>query len=340
MEPLYRLENVRHVYDRRPVLAIEALEVRSGAALGIVGPNGSGKSTLLKLMGMLEAPTAGDIRFNGRPADPFVSRLRDRVALLPQDTHLLNRSVRSNVGYGLRLRGRAADAKHVGEALQWVGLNPGEFAGRAAHELSGGEAKRVALAARLILRPEVLLLDEPTTSVDAFSARLIRDAVLRARAEWNTTLVIASHDRQWLAEISDDLLHLYRGRIIGDGRENLLFGPWQRFEHGWGQATGDGQEMRVPDPPAADAIAVLTTAEVGPVGSRVQGAVVLRGTITGMALENADRTVAVSVRVGRLVLTVMLPSERIRASGLHPGAAVDLGYDPSGVAWLDENGAT
>ena len=128
--------------------------------------------------------------------------MRDRVALLPQEPFLLKRTVLTNVAYGLQIRKvranrreRVAEALGVGRARR-PGVRPS-----ARYALSGGEAQRVALAARLILRPEVLLLDEPTTSVDAFSARLIRDAVLKARADWGTTLVIASHDRQWLAEI-------------------------------------------------------------------------------------------------------------------------------------------
>ena len=257
MGALYRLQGIRHRYGRRPALSIDALEVAAGAVLGVVGPNGSGKSTLLKLMGFVERPSQGTIEFRGHPTDPFAGHLRDRVALLPQEPFLLKRDVSANIAYGLRLRGHVIDPQRVAEAMGWVGLDAGDFARRSSYALSGGEAQRVALAARLVLRPEVLLLDEPTTSVDAFSAQLIREAVLRARADWGTTLVIASHDRQWLSEISDTLLHLFKGRITGSGRENLFFGPWRPLEHGWGKTLADGQQLRVPKPPVGDAIAVL-----------------------------------------------------------------------------------
>jgi tungstate transport system ATP-binding protein len=338
---LYRLRGIRHRYGRRPALSIDALEVAAGAVLGVVGPNGSGKSTLLKLMAFVEFPSAGEIRFKEELTDPFAGRLRDRVALLPQEPFLLRRDVAANVAYGLRLRGQGIDPQKVREALSWVGLDAGEFARRPSHALSGGEAQRVALAARLILRPEVLLLDEPTTSVDAFSARLIRDAVLRARADWGTTLVIASHDRQWLAEISDTRLHLFRGRATGNGRENLLFGPWRPLERGWGQLLDDGQQLLVPEPPAGDAIAVLERVVLALAGGDESsaGRVLLNGTVARMALENSTGDVQVEVRLGGLTVTVGLAPERARGAGLFPGGPATVGYDLVDVKWMPANGA-
>jgi tungstate transport system ATP-binding protein len=96
-----------------------------------------------------------------------------------------------------------------------LGLDPDTFARRQWDELSGGEAQRVALAARLVLNPRVLLLDEPTASVDARSSELIRSASLRARNDWGTTLVIASHDREWLYDVCDEVLHLFKGVPAG-----------------------------------------------------------------------------------------------------------------------------
>ena len=340
MAPLYRLHGIRHRYGIRPVLAIDALEVEAGAVLGVVGPNGSGKSTLLKLMSFVETPSAGEIRFKEELTDPFAGRLRDRVALLPQEPFLLKRDVAANIAYGLRLRGEAVDPRQVREALGWVGLDAGEFARRSSHALSGGEAQRVALAARLILRPEVLLLDEPTTSVDAFSARLIRDAVLRARADWGTTLVIASHDRQWLAEISGTRLHLFKGRVTGSGRENLLFGPWGSLDREWGQLLDDGQRLCVPEPPAGDAIAVLERVVLASAGDKGSaGRVALHGTVARMALENSTGDVLIEVRIGGLTVTVGLAPERARSARLFPGGPASVGYDLVDVKWMPSNGA-
>ena len=107
---------------------------------------------------------------------------------LKRRIRLKKRTVYKNIAYGLKVRGdRDNLTQSVHDALNMVGLDPDAFAQRQWDELSGGEAQRVALAARLVLKPRVLLLDEPTASVDAASSELIRVASLRARSEWGTT---------------------------------------------------------------------------------------------------------------------------------------------------------
>ena len=213
--PIYQLENVVQRYNGKPVLEIERLELVSGTITGLVGPNGSGKSTLLKLLGFVERPSGGKVLFDGRPTLPFDNAVRSRVTLLTQEPYLLKRTVFNNVAYGLKVRGDRGDwSPVVNEALLKVGLDPFRFARRQWNELSGGEAQRVALAARLALKPKVLLLDEPTASVDAASSELIRIASLAARTEWGAAVVIASHDRQWLSDVCDDVLHLSDGKIV------------------------------------------------------------------------------------------------------------------------------
>ena len=234
--PLYDFHDIRHVYRGQTVLSIDRLELPRGGIVGVIGPNGSGKSTLLRLAGFVEWRPSGEVRFNGRPAGPFAPEVRDRVALLPQEPFLMKRTVLNNVAYGMQIRKvRENLGERVAKALSYVGLDGREFAHRPAYALSGGEAQRVALAARLILKPDVLLLDEPTSSIDALSAQLIKDAVLKARSEWGTTLVIASHDWQWLYGICDTVFHLLKGRVLGTGRENVLFGPWEPWRRGGGE---------------------------------------------------------------------------------------------------------
>lgn len=180
MTPLIRLENIVRTYPDpgsphavRTVLDLSSLDIRAGEILGIRGHNGSGKSTLLRIVALLEPPDAGTILFEGKPAGTDDLHLRRQVTLLLQTPYLLSRSVASNVAYGLRVRGirdAAELAKRTEAALLAVGLDPAVFPHRRRHELSGGECQRVALAARLALRPRVLLMDEPTASVDQQSA--------------------------------------------------------------------------------------------------------------------------------------------------------------------------
>ncbi|MGE4293613.1 MAG: energy-coupling factor ABC transporter ATP-binding protein [Desulfovibrio sp.] len=215
--PLYLLEGVRRLYGDRVALDVPHLAVPEGVILGVAGHNGSGKSTLLRILAFLEASDAGSVHFRGRLASPSSPNIRRTVALLTQEPYLLLRSVDANVGYGLKVRGglRSAEMRaRVHEALEMVGLDPGSFARRSWRELSGGEAQRVALAARLVLRPQVLLLDEPTSSLDPENAERILAAAMLARSDWGASLVIVSHDRGWLESVSDGVVRVERGRIV------------------------------------------------------------------------------------------------------------------------------
>jgi tungstate transport system ATP-binding protein len=216
--PLFSLSDVAQAYAGRSVLEIAALDVGRGEAVGLFGPNGSGKSTLLRLLALLEAPLRGVVRFEGFPVSPADGAMRRRIALLPQEPYLLKRSVAGNVAYGLELRGEVDIGRRVEQALRTVGLDPAAFARRSWQELSGGEAQRVALAARLVLSPTALLLDEPTASLDRESTERVKAAAYAARREVGATLVIASHDRRWLDSVCDRVLVLADGRIVAEDR--------------------------------------------------------------------------------------------------------------------------
>ncbi len=337
--PLYTVRDLTHVYRGAPVLSIDRLDLPRGGVIGVIGPNGSGKSTFLRLAGFVEKPARGEILFNGKPASPFAPEVRNRVTLLPQEPFLMKRTVLSNVGYGLKVR-RAKDhlPARVHTALAYVGLDGKDFISRPSYALSGGEAQRVALAARLVLKPEVLLLDEPTASIDVLSAQRIKDAALRAQREWGTTLIIASHDWQWLYEVSDTVLHLFKGRFLGSGRENIVGGPWESVPgERWGKVLADGQVLQVPRPPAGEAAAVIDDLQVSdPKNPQAVGpsGCTLSGTITRMALEKASGDVRVSILTADLPLTVVLPQDFIRGRELYPGRPVRLSYDWSRIRWV------
>ncbi len=221
----YHLENIAHFYGEKQVLDIPKLTLESGSITGLTGPNGSGKSTLLKLLAFAMKPSRGTICYQGRPQLPFSKSVRSQVTLLTQHPYLLKRSVFDNLAYGLKIRKDTQKLKaRIKESLNTVGLDHDRFAHRQWHELSGGEAQRVALAARLILEPEVLLLDEPVASVDSASARRIRRAALDARKRFGTTLVIASHDLNWLYDCSDTQIVITQGRIQTMGADLCI--PW------------------------------------------------------------------------------------------------------------------
>ena len=213
--PLYQLEDVRQIYGGQKVLDIHRLDIEVRTITGVIGPNGSGKSTLMRILAFIEEPASGRVTFQGRALSQVDLDVRRRVTMLSQEPYLLKRSVRANVSYGLKIRGMTDTRSRVDQALRQVGLDPDRFAHRSWRELSGGEAQRVALAARLVLQPKVLLLDEPTASVDRESSELIQRAALDARNQWGATLIVISHHLNWLRQVADRILSLDYGRLVG-----------------------------------------------------------------------------------------------------------------------------
>jgi len=336
--PTYQIRQLKQSYNGNPVLDIDAMSIRPGSIVGLIGPNGSGKSTFLKLLAFVEKPSSGEILFQGTPSGPFSASVRFRVTLLTQEPYLLKRSVYQNIAYGLHLRGRGGDIRErVYEALNWVGLPGEDFVHRRWFELSGGEAQRVALAARLILKPEVLLMDEPTASVDAASVQLIKDAALRARRQWGTTLIIASHDWPWLYEICDNVRHLFRGCFFGTGEDNIVFGPWHPAGGElWGKRLLGGQTVRVPEPPGKGAVAVIPSHTISicvdkPVETMTDH--LLNGVVSRLIHEKRSGDVIVTVLVENLPFTAKMTREQLRRHDLYPGREVCIRYAPRHIRW-------
>ncbi|MBW2092336.1 MAG: ATP-binding cassette domain-containing protein [Deltaproteobacteria bacterium] len=338
-EFIYELSDIVHRYGTHAALSIEYLSIRKNRIIGIAGPNGSGKSTLLKILAFLQAPSEGTVHFEGKKVNSIDPAPRREVTLLLQDPYLLKRSVFENVAYGLRLRREKAGlAKRVHQALAWVGLDPKRFASRSWNELSGGEAQRVALASRLILRPKVLLLDEPLASVDAASAELIMKASLRARRNWGATLVIVSHDLIWMHEVADEVLSFFNGSLIGPGARNLIMGPWDESEGGLlKKALEDGQYVRAWRPSEDKSVAILDPSNVMispgiPVPSTHRNAI--KGAISQMIFEKTQNKVLVSVTAGGISLTSRITEEVIQELRLHPGQSVWVSFSVNDFQWL------
>lgn len=338
---VYQVKDIDHFYGDKQVLSIEDISIPPASIVGLIGPNGSGKSTLLKLLAFLEEPTYGSIFFKGRKVQPFSDRIRFRVTLLTQEPYLLHRSVFDNVSFGLKIRKDTRDLKsRVNEALALVGLEPENFSRRKWSALSGGEAQRVALAARLILKPEVLLLDEPTANVDADSGRLIRKASLKAREEWGTTLVVATHDWQWLYETCDSVLHLLHGRVFKGGMGCAVSGPWRIGQKDMlHKELEDGQLLIVPKPEEGKHMVMLD-----PIRLKITlpdreslltwNFTTLNGSVSRLFLERNNETVQAAIRVAELVLTIRLERKNVERLKLYPGKEVNISYDPQEVEWF------
>lgn len=218
--PLFEIKDLRFSYAQKRggssvlALSIAALAIQPGERILLRGPNGSGKTSLLKLLNALLEPSSGEVLFRG-VAVSSSSELRNRSVYLHQNPLLLSGPVSYNVAFGCRRDGlsKEAIAERVRSQLSRVGLEG--FARRRSRALSGGEAQRVALARALATGADVLLLDEPTASVDADSALLIR-RVLDEEAARGATILVSTHDEALAADLGGRTLRFENGTIIGD----------------------------------------------------------------------------------------------------------------------------
>ena len=217
-----RLRGVGFGYEETPgVLRDVNLTLPAGSFHFLTGASGAGKSTLLKLLTLAERPTVGTLALFGEDATHAPRRdlpaFRRRMGVVFQDFRLLDHlSVFDNVALPLRLTGRkpADYADDVGEMLDWVGL--GERLDDRPPSLSGGEKQRLAIARAVVSKPDLILADEPTGSVDAAMAgRLLK--LFQSLNRLGTTVLIASHDEALAERSGATVLRLEGGRLVGGG---------------------------------------------------------------------------------------------------------------------------
>ncbi|RPI82333.1 MAG: phosphate ABC transporter ATP-binding protein [Chloroflexi bacterium] len=222
--PVYRLMGLTKSYCNRIVLDIDSLDIQRGEIFAMVGPSGAGKSTLLRLMNFLEEPTGGQLEFEGaafRAGSEIPLELKRRVTMVFQRPMLLNSTVWDNVTYGLRLRGLRNTEKPVVEALEEVGL--AHLMKQKARTLSGGEAQRVSLARAIVLKPDVLLLDEPTANLDPYNVSLIENIVRRINEQYKTTLVLVTHNVFQAKRLASRVAFLLEGKLIEVAESEKFF---------------------------------------------------------------------------------------------------------------------
>jgi iron(III) transport system ATP-binding protein len=210
-------------FGAHAVLAGLDLEVPAGSLTAILGSSGSGKTTLLRLLAGFDAPDRGTVRIGGRVVDDEHAHVHPehrRVGYVPQEGALFpHLTVKRNVGFGLSREERRGGA--VAELLELVGL--ASLAGRYPHQLSGGEQQRVALARALARRPEVLLLDEPFSSLDASLRGRVREEVHTLLREQGVTTMLVTHDQEEALSLADAVAILRDGAIVQWGTPAELY---------------------------------------------------------------------------------------------------------------------
>jgi putative ABC transport system ATP-binding protein len=192
-----------------------SFDVNAGDLLAIVGPSGAGKSSLLRLLNRLDEPTSGSVLLEGKDYREISPReLRRRVGMVMQRPFVFPGTVAHNLQFGPQQQETTLTADHIEQLLRDVGL--GGYAAEDVRHLSGGEAQRVCFARALANRPRVLLLDEPTSSLDE-TAKLDVEAVIRKVSEQGVTSVLVTHDLTQARRLATRVAQLQRGKLIRIG---------------------------------------------------------------------------------------------------------------------------
>jgi putative spermidine/putrescine transport system ATP-binding protein len=200
------------------------LEIEPGELVALLGPSGCGKTTALRSLAGLDEPDSGRVVVGGRDITHLPANRRDMGVVFQAYSLFPNMSARDNVAYGLRLRGigGAERTRRVDELLELVGL--GRHAGHYPHQLSGGQQQRVALARALAIRPQVLLLDEPLSALDAKVRRQLREEIRRIQVMVGTTTLFVTHDQEEALALGD------RVGVMSAGRLEQIAPPAELYE--------------------------------------------------------------------------------------------------------------
>ncbi|MGM0417740.1 MAG: ATP-binding cassette domain-containing protein [Thermodesulfobacteriota bacterium] len=210
---LFVIKNLSFSYNgKQDILNLQDLEIKKNRVSVFSGPNGSGKTTLLKILAGFLRPSSKEIR-------SFVNK--ERIVYLPQDPYILKTSVKKNIEYGLKIKKEKNISIKVEKALDMAGLSSKKYLDRKWYELSGGEKKRAALAARFALNPEVLILDEPSEGIDYESRILLSESVKKACRSKKMSVIISSHDREWADDTGDDFFSVIKGKVFKGGFLNI-----------------------------------------------------------------------------------------------------------------------
>jgi ABC-type Fe3+/spermidine/putrescine transport system ATPase subunit len=213
------LDQLTKTYDNLPNPAVDRLsiEIARGAITALLGPSGSGKTTTLKMIAGLIEPSAGDIRFDDESVRDIPAERRSAVMVFQNHLLFPYMNVEQNIGFGLKMRGvdRKTIAARVVEMLELVRLP--NIGGRRPHQLSGGQKQRVALARALVTRPQVLLLDEPLSSLDAHLRDEMRQLILDVQQQFEITTIFVTHDQQDAVQTADRIALLFDGRLYQHG---------------------------------------------------------------------------------------------------------------------------
>ena len=221
-------ENLSFTYpDGTQALKNINIEIENGEKVAIIGPNGAGKSTLFSHFNGLTEPTSGCVKIEGKPISfekDELLKVRQKVGIVFQDPNdqLFAPTVKEDIAFGPMNLGLSYDEveKRVEDALKMVGME--NYEDKTPHHLSGGQQKRIAIAGIIAMKPELMILDEPTAGLDPDGVEKVLN-ILNQLNEEGMTLIISSHDIDMISKYADKIFVLYNGEIIESGNKNKIF---------------------------------------------------------------------------------------------------------------------
>ena len=225
---MLELKNVKKSYDGTVVLKDISLDIEEGEIVSILGPSGCGKTTLLNLiLGIVDAD-GGKIIFNGEDLTDVPMEKRGFNIVFQDYALFPNLNVYQNITYGLRNKPEISSKEEVEELISLLGLE--EHLSKRIGQLSGGQKQRVALARTMVMKPKILLLDEPLSALDGVIKESIKDRIKTIAKEYNLTTIIVTHDPEEALTLSDRVMIIKEGEIAQFARpEEIIEKPENNF---------------------------------------------------------------------------------------------------------------
>lgn len=220
--PLLTVSGLQRKYKEVLAVDVKLLEIFENDLLCLMGPTGAGKSTLMRMLAAVEPPSAGSVRFAGEIValnSPLSQRRK--IAMVFQRPQLLARSVRENVAYGLQIRGEKNTRAQVDALLERFELT--RMADQIATTLSGGQSQLVGIARAMIVKPDVLLLDEPTANLDPALVALVERAIAEEHASRKLCVVWATHNLFQARRVARRAALMLKGKLIEIGTTDEFF---------------------------------------------------------------------------------------------------------------------
>lgn len=206
-----QLNNLKKFYGDNQVLDIESLNIEKGKITGITGPNGCGKTTLLNIIAGLDKEFIGHVFYDNIKLDKII---KDKMTIVFQKPYLLKRTVYENIEYPLKLRniGKKESKEKVLSIMEELDIR--ELSNKKGHKLSGGESQKVALARALVFKPELLLLDEPTSNIDPEYIVTMENSITQFNLENKGTIIIVTHNIDQSERLCHAVINMHRGRVV------------------------------------------------------------------------------------------------------------------------------